>query len=77
MYKRQALIRQACGDDFLIVTPGVRPVGAAVNDQSRIATPASALENGASHLVVGRPITAAADPKAAAQKIIAEMERIR
>lgn len=75
--REAALIRQACGDDFLIVTPGVRPVGAAVNDQSRIATPASALENGASHLVVGRPITAAADPKAAAQKIIAEMERIR
>ncbi len=75
--REAALIRQACGDDFLIVTPGVRPVGAAVNDQSRIATPASALENGASHLVVGRPITAAADPKSAAQKIIAEMERIR
>ncbi|WIW71726.1 orotidine-5'-phosphate decarboxylase [Anaerosinus gibii] len=75
--REAALIRQACGDDFLIVTPGVRPVGAAVNDQSRIATPASALENGASHLVVGRPITAADDPKAAAQKIIAEMETIQ
>ncbi len=75
--REAALIRQACGDDFLIVTPGVRPVGAAVNDQSRIATPASALENGASHLVVGRPITAADDPKVAAQKIIAEMETIQ
>ncbi len=75
--REAAVIRQACGDDFLIVTPGVRPVGAAVNDQSRIATPASALENGASHLVVGRPITAADDPKAAAQKIIAEMETIQ
>ena len=52
-------IREACGPDFMIVTPGVRPAGAAINDQSRIATPASALTNGASHLVVGRPIRAA------------------
>lgn len=67
-------IRKACGNDFLIVTPGVRPSGVAVNDQSRIATPAGALKNGASHLVIGRPITAAADPRAAALKIIEEME---
>lgn len=75
--REAALIRQVCGEDFLIVTPGVRPVGAALNDQSRIATPASALENGASHLVVGRPITAAENPKIAAQKIIAEMETVQ
>lgn len=67
-------IRSVCGDDFLIVTPGVRPVGAAVNDQSRIATPASALRQGSTHLVVGRPITEAADGQAAAKAIIEEME---
>lgn len=67
-------IRSVCGDDFLIVTPGVRPVGAAVNDQSRIATPSSALRQGSTHLVVGRPITAAPDGQAAAQAILEEME---
>lgn len=60
-------------DDFLIVTPGVRPTGAALDDQSRVATPASALEAGATHLVIGRPITAVADPRAAAQAISAEI----
>ena len=72
-----ALIREACGDDFLIVTPGIRPAGSDVNDQSRVATPASALTDGSTHLVVGRPIYAAADPKAAAEKIINEMEKVR
>ncbi len=67
-------IRSVCGDDFLIVTPGVRPIGAAVNDQSRIATPSSALRQGSTHLVVGRPITAAPDGKAAAKAILEEME---
>ncbi len=67
-------IRSVCGDDFLIVTPGVRPVGAAVNDQSRIATPSSALRQGSTHLVVGRPITAAPDGQAAAKAILEEME---
>ncbi len=71
-----AAIRRACGEDVLIVPPGVRPVGAAVNDQSRIATPASALMQGATHLVVGRPITAAEDRKAAAKAIIEEMESV-
>lgn len=70
-------IREACGTDFMIVTPGVRPIGAAVNDQSRIATPASALRNGASHLVIGRPITAAKDPRSAALNIIEEMEAVK
>lgn len=73
--REAAAIRAACGDDFLLVTPGVRPTGAAVDDQSRIATPAQALKNGATHLVVGRPIRAAEDPKAAAAAIIEEMER--
>ncbi|MHC1745903.1 MAG: orotidine-5'-phosphate decarboxylase [Negativicutes bacterium] len=69
-----AMIRAACGEDFLIVTPGIRPKDAALNDQSRTAAPGQALRDGASYLVVGRPITKAADPLLAAQKIIAEME---
>lgn len=69
-----AAIRSVCGDDFLIVTPGVRPIGAAVNDQSRIATPARALRQGSTHLVIGRPITAATDGQAAAKAILEEME---
>lgn len=59
--------------DFLIVTPGVRPAWAAKNDQARAATPAAALAAGATHLVCGRPITAAEDPRDAALKVIAEM----
>lgn len=66
-------IRRACGDEFIIVTPGIRPSGSAINDQSRIATPAGALNNGAHHLVIGRPITAAANPRQAAQAILQEM----
>lgn len=69
-----AAIRAACGADFLVVTPGVRPAGAAVGDQVRIATPAKALADGADYLVVGRPITQAADPVLAVRQIIAEME---
>ena len=68
-------IRKACGEDFLIVTPGVRPADAAIDDQSRVATPSAALQAGASHLVVGRPIRAAAKPKEAAEKILQEMEK--
>ena len=72
-----AAIREACGPGFMIVTPGVRPAGASVDDQSRIATPAAALENGASHLVIGRPIRAAENPKAAAEMILKEMECVK
>jgi len=67
-------IRQACGPGFLIVTPGIRPASAATNDQARIATPASAIAAGADYLVVGRPITGAPDPVAAADAIVAEMD---
>jgi orotidine-5'-phosphate decarboxylase len=68
-----ALARGIGGPDFLVVTPGVRPAWAGADDQARAATPADALGNGASHLVVGRPITAAGDPRDAALKINAEM----
>ena len=67
------LARDLGGRDFLVVTPGVRPDWAAKNDQARAATPAQALTAGASHLVCGRPITAANDPRAAAERIVAEM----
>jgi orotidine-5'-phosphate decarboxylase len=70
-----SLVREACGSDFLIVTPGIRPAGAASGDQARAATPAAALAAGADYLVVGRPITGAADPPAAADAIVREMER--
>ena len=65
----KALAVEAGRDDFLIVTPGVRPEGAALDDQARAATPEAALRAGATHLVIGRPITAAADPRQAALAI--------
>ena len=71
---RVRVIALAAGrPDFLIVTPGVRPTGADLNDQARATTPRQALDAGATHLVIGRPITAAADPKAAVQAITREM----
>ena len=69
-------IRSACGPEFLIVTPGVRPAGASIDDQSRIATPVGAFKNGSSHIVVGRPITKAEDKIAAAQSIVAEIRGV-
>lgn len=66
-------IRRACGPKFLIVVPGVRPARATVNDQSRVATPAEARRNGADYLVVGRPITEAPNPRAAALSIADEI----
>jgi len=66
-------IRAACGKDFLLVVPGVRPAGAERGDQKRIATPADAIRAGADLLVVGRPITGAPDPAAAARAIVAEI----
>jgi len=67
------VIREACRENFLIVTPGIRPAGTDINDQQRISTPAIALKNGATHLVIGRPIRAAANPREAAEKIQLEM----
>jgi orotidine-5'-phosphate decarboxylase len=67
-------IRGACGPDFFTVVPGIRPAGADVQDQKRVATPASALAAGASLLVIGRPVTAAPDPDAALTRILEEIE---
>jgi len=67
------LIRAACGPDFLIVTPGVRPSFAAVDDQKRILTPSEAVGAGADYLVIGRPIAKASDPVAAAEMIADEI----
>lgn len=72
--REAAGIREKCGKDFLIVTPGVRPAWAGTNDQSRIATPAAAIGNGSTHLVVGRPITQAENKQEAVRKILEEME---
>lgn len=68
-----ALLRKLCGKDFCLVTPGIRPADAAADDQSRIMTPRAALQNGSSYLVIGRPITKAADPLLALQNISAEI----
>ncbi|HEY3423736.1 MAG TPA: orotidine-5'-phosphate decarboxylase [Negativicutes bacterium] len=67
------LIREACGPDFLIVTPGVRPSFATADDQKRIMTPGEAVAAGADYLVIGRPIAKAADPLAAVELIIDEI----
>lgn len=68
-----ARMRELLGEGALIVTPGVRPAGAALGDQSRVATPAEAIGRGASHIVVGRPITGADDPVAACDAIVTEL----
>lgn len=70
-------IRGACGSDFLIVTPGVRPAGADLADQKRVMTPGEAICRGASYLVVGRPITHAASPRDAAESIFDEIQSAR
>ena len=68
-----AAIRPLVGPAMKLVTPGVRPAGASADDQKRVMTPGAALRAGADHLVIGRPINAAVDPKAAAEAILAEM----
>ncbi len=72
--KEVGLIRDACGKNFVIVTPGVRPAFASMDDQKRVTTPAEAVTAGADYLVIGRPISAAADPVAAADLILEEIE---
>ncbi len=67
-------IRKACGKDFIIVTPGIRPLWAMTNDQKRVMTPKEAVKYGATYLVVGRPITSHQSPDQAAKKIVEEME---
>lgn len=68
------LIQEACGHDFLTVTPGIRPEKSSAGDQKRITTPQEAIKAGSSYLVIGRPITAAPEPLKAVQEIITEME---
>lgn len=69
-----AAVRAIAGPGLSVVTPGVRPEGSHAGDQKRIATPAAAIRAGADYLVLGRPVTAAPDPKAAAAAIVAEIE---
>lgn len=69
------LIRETAGDDMVIVTPGIRPKGAAKGDQARVTTPGEALRLGCDYIVVGRPITEAASPSDAAKAIVDELSR--
>ena len=71
--REAARLRAVLGRDAVIVTPGIRPAGGVADDQARIATPAAAAKAGADYLVVGRPITGAADPAGAAAAILAEL----
>lgn len=66
-------IKRLCGDDFLTVTPGIRPAWAATGDQARVATPREALQAGSDYLVIGRPVTQSEDPQQAVSRIIREM----
>lgn len=71
--QESAAIAAACGPSFRTITPGIRPAGASLDDQSRVMTPGQAISQGSHYLVVGRPITAASDPRQAALTIIEEM----
>ena len=71
--KEIGLLRIACGNDFLIVTPGVRPASAVLDDQKRVMTPAEAVKAGVDYIVIGRPIIKAQDPVSAARAIVAEI----
>ena len=70
------MIRDECGKDFLIITPGIRPIGSDIDDQTRISLPKYAIENGSNYLVVGRPIRSAENPKLAAQNILEEIKGV-
>jgi orotidine-5'-phosphate decarboxylase len=67
------LLRQRLGSEIVLVTPGVRPAWAAADDQKRFTTPSEAIKNGADYMVIGRPITAAADPRAAVERVVEEL----
>jgi len=69
-----AALRAACGPDFVLVVPGIRPPWAAAGDQKRVTTPVAALAAGADYLVIGRPVTGAPDAAAAARRVVAELE---
>jgi orotidine-5'-phosphate decarboxylase len=73
--REASAVRAELGDDFAIVTPGVRPTGTGHGDQMRVVTPAEAIAAGASYIVVGRPITQAADPAAEARAILGQISR--
>jgi orotidine-5'-phosphate decarboxylase len=68
-----ALLRQRFGSEIVLVTPGVRPAWAAADDQKRFTTPGEAIKSGADYLVIGRPITAAEDPRAAVERVVQEL----
>jgi orotidine-5'-phosphate decarboxylase len=75
--RETAQVRRSLGEGFAIVNPGIRPAGAGKDDQERTATPAEAIQAGATYIVVGRPITQAKDPARSAQEIVLEMEQAR
>jgi orotidine-5'-phosphate decarboxylase len=75
--KEIAAVKAACGKDFLVVTPGVRPAGSELGDQKRVATPAQALRDGADYIVVARPIIFDADPPSAARAIAQEIVDVK
>ena len=68
-----ASLRAIVGADMALVVPGIRPAGSAAHEQKRIVTPAAAIAAGADHLVIGRPVIAASDPRSAAEAILAEI----
>lgn len=69
-----AMLRQLCGEEFLLVTPGIRPENSAGDDQRRICTPQQALDNGSNYLVIGRPVTQAEDPQLALTQLLAQLK---
>ncbi|WP_199619102.1 orotidine-5'-phosphate decarboxylase [Paenibacillus alkalitolerans] len=71
--REAAAVKSACGSGFLTITPGIRPAGADAADQARVVTPRDALADGSDYLVIGRPITAAPDPRSALERILAEL----
>jgi len=73
--KEVSLIRENCGDDFIILTPGIRPLWASANDQKRIMTPKDAIKKGSNYIVIGRPILNADSPREAALKIAEEIKQ--